>query len=89
MYAKPRFLQGVYSFEGRGLDDPLPVAPEIGIQVPFNKRGQLTYFRAGNSSDALIYPLRSPAPFSDRGLPCHPWAACYRTTARTPSTSHT
>jgi hypothetical protein len=55
MLEKPKFLQGVYQFEGRGLDAPGPLPSSIAYQVPFDKRSQMVYFRAGNSSGELIY----------------------------------
>ncbi|HTT74798.1 MAG TPA: hypothetical protein VMF50_02335 [Candidatus Binataceae bacterium] len=55
MMETPRFLQGLYYFEGRGLDKPLPLAPAAGYSVPFDKRAQLIYFRAGNPAEDLIY----------------------------------
>jgi len=54
MHAKPRFLQGVYSFSGRGLKNPFPLSTELSYSVPFDKRSQLIYFRGGNSTDELI-----------------------------------
>lgn len=57
MLEKPSFLQGVFPFEGKGLDSPAPVSMSLVYKVPFDKRSQLTYFRAGNSSAALIYLL--------------------------------
>jgi hypothetical protein len=55
MLETPRFLQGLYDFEGSGLDRPLPLAVEAEYIVPFDKRAQLIYFRAGNSIGELIY----------------------------------
>jgi hypothetical protein len=55
MYTKPRFLQGVYPFEGRGLRHPFLLSAELSYKVPFDKRSQLVYFRGGNSIDELIY----------------------------------
>lgn len=57
VYTQSRFMQGVYGFEGRGLRHSCLLAAELSFKLPFHKRGQLTYFRAGNSSDALIYLL--------------------------------
>ena len=57
MLEKPVFLQGVYPFEGAGLENPLALQPGVAYKVPFDKRSQLIYFRAGNSSDELIYVL--------------------------------
>ena len=50
-----RFLQGVFEFEGRGLNEPFRLSDELHYEVPQDKRAQMLYFRAGNSSDALIY----------------------------------
>jgi hypothetical protein len=55
MLEKPKFLQGVYKFQGRGLDVPEPLPSPVSYKVPFDKRSQLVYFRAGNSSGELIY----------------------------------
>lgn len=50
-----RFLQGVFEFEGRGLQQPFRLSDELRYQVPQGKQAQMIHFRAGNSSDALIY----------------------------------
>lgn len=57
MNPQPRFLQGLFPFEGRGLDHPFLLAAELNYVVPKEQRAQLVYFRAGNSSDQLIYVL--------------------------------
>jgi hypothetical protein len=57
MLEKPRFVQGVYSFNGKGLANPFSLVPGVSYKVPADKRCQLTYFRAGNSSGELIYFL--------------------------------
>jgi hypothetical protein len=51
--SKPRFLQGVLTFEGAGLDHPQPL-PTLSYTVPRDRRAQLIYLRAGNSSSELI-----------------------------------
>ena len=51
----PKFLQGVYSFTGAGLSEPVAFATHLSYKVPFDKRSQLIYFRAGNPADALVY----------------------------------
>jgi assimilatory nitrate reductase catalytic subunit len=50
----PRFLQGVFGFEGRGLDKPAPLDPSLTYTVPEGTTGQVLYLRGGNSSDELI-----------------------------------
>ncbi len=50
----PRFIFGVFPFEGGGLDAPAVLA-NATYSVPADKRAQFIYLRAGNSVDALIY----------------------------------
>jgi hypothetical protein len=57
MLENPKFVQGVYSFNGKGLASPFSLVPSATYKVPADKRCQLTYFRAGNSSSELIYFL--------------------------------
>jgi hypothetical protein len=57
MDATPRFLQGIYPFTGEGLQKPALLSAELAYTVPADKRSQLIYLRAGNSSDELIYLL--------------------------------
>jgi len=51
----PRFIQGVFAFEGRGLERPGPLEPAARYSVARDRRAQLIYFRGGNSSSELIY----------------------------------
>jgi hypothetical protein len=55
MLEKPSFIQGVFTFTGRGLESPAPIAPGAAYTVPRDKRAQLIYLRAGNSSPELVY----------------------------------
>ena len=57
MLEKPKFMQGVFAFEGRGLKSPQPLAPPLTYKVPPDRRSQMIYFRGGNASEALIYLL--------------------------------
>ncbi len=57
MLEEPKFVQGLYLFEGAGLDKPLPFKTALTYKVPFDKRSQLVYFRAGNPTAELIYIL--------------------------------
>ena len=57
MDATPRFLQGIYPFTGEGLQQPTLLSAELAYTVPADRRSQLIYLRAGNSSDELIYLL--------------------------------
>jgi hypothetical protein len=54
MNTKHRFIQGVFTFEGRGLDTPMSLNSHASYAVPKDKRAQLVYLRAGNSSAELI-----------------------------------
>jgi len=59
-----QFLQGVFSFDGRGLDQPFLLDPSLVYEVPRDREAQLVYFRAGNASPHLIYVtiMRDGAP---------------------------
>ncbi len=54
MESKPRFLQGVYGYEGNGLEKASPLDDELVYEVPPGLAAQLVYFRGGNSSDDLV-----------------------------------
>ena len=51
----PKFLNGVFSFVGSGYEKPSLLSSKLTYSVPPDKRTQLIYFRAGNSSDEMIY----------------------------------
>lgn len=53
MEQKPAFLQGTFKFVGQGFDNPVELFGAT-YRVPDNKRGQLVYFRAGQSADDTI-----------------------------------
>jgi hypothetical protein len=50
----PRFLQGVFALEGKGLDAPVLLDPALTYTVPAGTATQPVYFRGGNSSDEMI-----------------------------------
>ncbi|MEV6304702.1 molybdopterin oxidoreductase [Actinoplanes sp. NPDC051861] len=54
MYSTPRFLQGVFAFEGKGLDQPGPLSPALAWTVPGGATAQAVYFRGGNATAELI-----------------------------------
>jgi assimilatory nitrate reductase catalytic subunit len=54
MLSKNRFLQGIYAFEGAGLDKPVPIHPELTYLVPDGVVNQTLYFRGGNTTDQLV-----------------------------------
>lgn len=55
MLEKPTFIQGVFVFDGRGLDHAESFNPPVSYTVPADKRSQTIYFRAGNASAEMIY----------------------------------
>ncbi len=54
MAAKNVFLQGIYLFDGAGIDKPVPISPDLKHLVPNGFVAQALYFRGGNSSDELV-----------------------------------
>ncbi len=54
MESRPRFLQGVYPFEGRGLHKAFLLDDDLTYVVPPGLQAQFVYFRGGNSCDELI-----------------------------------
>jgi hypothetical protein len=50
-----QFIHGVFSFEGKGLDEPYALGPGATYTVPADKRAQLIYMRGGNSADEMVY----------------------------------
>ncbi len=57
MLEKPTFVQGVFAFQGVGMEAPQRFSPPLTYGVPFDNRSQMIYFRAGNSSAEMIYVL--------------------------------
>ena len=55
MIEKAAFIQGLFAWEGLGLDKPTPFKPGAIYRVPGHKRAQTVYFRAGNPSAEMIY----------------------------------
>jgi len=54
MITQNRFLQGIYPFEGAGLDKPVPISADVSYLVPDGVISQALYFRGGNTTDELI-----------------------------------
>jgi hypothetical protein len=50
----PRFLQGFFTFDGKGFDDPFPLDESLRYLVPAGSITQPVYFRGGNSSDEMV-----------------------------------
>jgi assimilatory nitrate reductase catalytic subunit len=51
----PQFRSGVFAFTGTGYEKPSLLSSDLTYSVPADKRSQLIYFRAGNSTGELIY----------------------------------
>lgn len=49
-----KFVQGVFRFRGAGLERFVPLEPSVAYHVPSDRRAQLIYLRAGNSSAELV-----------------------------------
>src|SRR3569833_3337825 len=54
LHTKPRLLQGIFAFEGKGLDQPFLLDAALSYVVPGGVHTQPVYFRGGNSSDELV-----------------------------------
>jgi hypothetical protein len=54
VHSTPRFLQGVFPFEGKGLDHPAPLHTELSYVVPDGVSAQAVYFRGGNAAAELV-----------------------------------
>jgi hypothetical protein len=48
------FLQGIYQFQGLGMEKPVPIHSELSHYVPDGVVNQTLYFRGGNSSSELV-----------------------------------
>src|SRR6202030_811299 len=55
MFEEHRFVQGMFAFEGRGLETPVSLEPKAIYQVPPDKRAQLIYCRIGNPTPEFLY----------------------------------
>lgn len=53
VHSSPRFLQGVFSYEGKGLDATSLLDPGLSYTVPDGVICQPVYVRLGNSGDTL------------------------------------
>jgi hypothetical protein len=61
MQETPKFIQGVYAFHGAGLRELVPLRPAVVYKVPYDKRAQLVYLRAGNPTAEMIFLVLSRA----------------------------
>lgn len=60
----PRFLQGAFTFDGKGYDAPAQLDASLRYVVPAGAIAQPVYFRGGNSTGELvtIVVMRDGAP---------------------------
>jgi hypothetical protein len=54
VHSIPRFRQGVFPYEGKGLDRRAPIDPGLSYVVPAGMTAQAVYFRGGNAAAELI-----------------------------------
>ncbi|MFI7583230.1 molybdopterin oxidoreductase [Kocuria sp. M1N1S27] len=54
MSSQNLFLQGIYAFEGAGLDSPATIHEDLAHDVPDGVVNQPLYFRGGNTSSELV-----------------------------------
>lgn len=54
MSPTPRFIHGVFVYEGRGFDVPQGFGDKATYTVPSDQRAQMVYVRAGNSGSELV-----------------------------------
>jgi hypothetical protein len=55
MFEIHKFTQGMFAFEGHGLETPVSLEPKAVYQVPPDKRAQLIYCRIGNPTPEFLY----------------------------------
>jgi hypothetical protein len=70
MFEEHRFVQGMFAFEGRGLENPVSFEPKAVYQVPSDKRAQLIYCRVGNPSAEFLYVALNRDGKPMRMFPC-------------------
>jgi hypothetical protein len=66
----PRFVQGIYRFEGQGLETLAQLEPHISYQVPSDRRAQFIYGRIGNPNSQMIYLMLKRDEKPMRYFPC-------------------
>ena len=54
MESTPKFLSGIFAFNGTGLDSAALLDASLTYTVSASRRAQLVYLRAGNSSNELV-----------------------------------
>jgi len=70
MFEEHKFIQGMFGFEGRGLETPVSLEPRAIYQVPPDKRAQLIYCRIGNPTPEFLYLVLQRDGKTMRLFPC-------------------
>jgi hypothetical protein len=70
MFEEHKFVQGMFAFEGRGLEVPVSLTPKAVYQVSPDKRAQLIYCRIGNPTPEFLYLLLQRDGRTMRLFPC-------------------
>ena len=81
MPSKNRFLQGIFEFQGLGIDKPAPLDDSLVYVVPDGSIAQALYFRGGNTSDELVAVVLMKDGVADALLPDRCQGRRARTTA--------
>jgi hypothetical protein len=70
MFEEHKFIQGMFAFEGRGLETPVSLEPRATYKVPPDKRAQMIYCRVGNPTPEFLYLVLQRDGRSMRLFPC-------------------
>jgi hypothetical protein len=70
MFEEHKFIQGMFAFEGRGLETPASFQPKVVYQVSPDKRAQLIYCRIGNPTAEFLYVVLQREGHPMRLFPC-------------------
>ncbi len=70
MFEEHRFIQGMFAFKGRGLENPVSFEPKVTYQVPPDKRAQMIYCRVGNPTAKFLYVILQQDGKPIRMFPC-------------------
>jgi hypothetical protein len=70
MFEVHRFVQGIFAFQGCGLETPVSLEPKASYQVPPDKRAHLIYCRIGNPTAEFLYLTLHHDGKSMRLFPC-------------------
>jgi hypothetical protein len=75
--SKPRFLQGVFPFVGRGIYEGVPLEHDLGYTVAEGCAARVLYVRLGNHAGDLIYLTLTADDVPIRHFPVGPQGAMH------------